>query len=700
MVAQPITRFRRTNPCPICGGGDDMPRGQQKRCSGYLSSDGRFAYCTREEHAGTAALEHTDPPSYRHILEGECRCGQTHLEARDNSEATYDYLDAAGHLLYQVVRLPGKQFRQRRPAPDGSWLWNLHGVTRVLYRLPDVLAAAAVGETIYIVEGEKDVHAIERAGATATCNSGGAGKWQPEYSTALQGATVIVIADNDKPGRDHAHRIQQTIPTARIVTAAAGKDVSDHLAAGHTLDTLLPLLVDPQDNAPEPEEPPTAFEDLDNAKRLIAKHGNSLHYVKPWDRWLYWSPPVWREDTICHTEALAQETTDQLLQEAIQVPDEKLRARMLREIQAAKRSSRIAGVLRQARARPGVPIEPDQVDADTNAFNVQNGTINLQTLQRHPHDPAALITKSSPADHNQNAQSPQWNTFLQRVLPDPATREFLQRAVGYSLLGGNPDQILLILYGSGANGKSTFLEITRTLFGDYGQQAPPETFLAKNEGIPNDVARLRGARFVAAVEIGEGRRLNEPLIKRMTGGDTMTARFMRQEFFEFQPQFTPWLATNHKPEIHGTDEAIWRRIRLVPFTETIPPAERDGNLKDKLRTELPGILNWALDGCHAYQQDGLAEPETVKAATAEYRADQDDIGAFITDTCQEGPTQRCLASDLYNAYREWTKTNGTDPMTAQSLGRRLTERGYTRNRDRLGRGWQGIDCTGSTERLI
>ena len=206
--------------------------------------------------------------------------------------------------------------------------------------------------------------------------------------------------------------------------------------------------------------------------------------------------------------------------------------------------------------------------------------------------------------------------------------------------------------------------------------------------------------MVAAVETSEGRRLNEPLIKRMTGGDTITARFLRAEYFEFQPQFTPWLATNHKPEIRGTDEGIWRRIRLVPFTETIPESERDPKLPDRLRNELPGILNWAIDGCLAWQNDGLNTPTSITNATLDYREDSDVLGPFIADHCVEEPAARTLAGPLYDRYREWAKAAGLEPITSQSLGRKLSERGHRKTKDRAGRGWLGIGLQDGDETLL
>lgn len=220
-----------------------MPRGQGRRCSGYLSSDGRFAYCTREEHAGQAMLEQTDPPSYRHILEGDCRCGAVHAMATFIEPITYDYHDEDNRLLYQVVREPNKQFKQRRPDGNGGWVWNLQNTRRVLYHLPFILEAVEAGGPIYIVEGEKDVHAVEKTKNWATCNPGGAGKWRSEYGDVVAGAKVIIVADKDEPGLAHARQIAETLPaaTTTIVQAKTGKDVSDHLAAGHTLAELIPI---------------------------------------------------------------------------------------------------------------------------------------------------------------------------------------------------------------------------------------------------------------------------------------------------------------------------------------------------------------------------------------------------------------------------------------------------------------------------
>lgn len=344
-----------------------------------------------------------------------------------------------------------------------------------------------------------------------------------------------------------------------------------------------------------------------------------------------------------------------------------------------------------ATSEVGIPVRPDDLDADPWLFNVQNGTIDLHTSTLRPHDRVDLITKLAPVVYDPTAACPTFDAFLARILPSESLRKFVQRAFGLSMTGDTREDVIFINYGNGSNGKTTLMQTLQAVFGDYALQTSSETLMVKrNEGVPNDVAALKGARLVAASEAEEGKRLAESLIKSLTGGDKISARFMRAEWFEFDPTFKIWLSTNHKPVVRGTDIGIWRRLRLIPFEVTIPDAERDETLPEKLRAELPGILNWALAGCRDWLARGLGLPEEVKRATQAYRDEMDVLARFIEDCCVEHKNAFVAAASIYGAYRTWTEDNGERPETQTGFGKRLRERGFSDER-RLGkRGWSGM----------
>ena len=644
------------------------------------------------------------------IAQSEKTYGPTHPRySGSDPTAVYYYLDEVGVTLYIVCRYQlakGKTFRQYRPNDDGGWIANLDGVRRVLYRLPEVLAhlQANTHEPLYIVEGEKDVHAVENAGGIATTCPMGAGKWTDDYSELLQGARlVVIVADCDDIGRKHAATVRASLAqvgvTAEIVQAATGKDAADHLDdPGQSLATFVPLVLHevPTLGQGKRKYNPT---DLGNAERLIASHGQDLHYVYPWSRWLVWTGSRWESDESGEAERRLKDTLRQLFVDASEINSDDERKALVRHVLASEKAGSIRGALELARSEPGVPIKPDQLDANPMILNVLNGKIDLTTgawnvRQLRPHDRGDLISKLAPVTFDLAATAPRWLAFLETILPDPEVRAFVQRFAGYCLTGSTVEQVLAIFWGRGANGKSTFIEALRFVLGDYGQQAPAETFTERRgDSIPNDVARIRGARLVAATELAENRRLNEALVKRMTGGDTMVARFMRAEFFEFEMLAKVIIATNHKPEIRGTDEAIWRRIRLVPFTVTIPEAERDHQLAETLRAEAAGILNWCVTGCLAWQEHGLGAPEAVMTATSDYRADQDVLGQFLDDCCTIDGNAVTKAGELLNAYGYWRMENGGDELTAKEFGLRLADRGFVSGRTNTGRTWKGVAIT-------
>jgi putative DNA primase/helicase len=439
--------------------------------------------------------------------------------------------------------------------------------------------------------------------------------------------------------------------------------------------------------------------DVGTAQRLVDRHGIDLHYLYAWNKWLVWNGQAWEFDETGEAERRLKETLRATAADLAEVNDDKRRKELMRYLLDAERASRIRGALELARSEPGIAIHHEHLDANPLLFNVANATLNLSADGPRAQQRDDLITKIAPVDFDIDAKAPLWDSFLQRIFPDAALRAYVARLVGYCLTGETGEQVLPIGYGSGANGKSTFIETIRALFGDYAMQCPPETFLERRESIPNDVARLRGSRLAIATEFSEGKRLNEALVKRMTGGDKIVARFMRAEFFEFTPTFKVWLITNHMPEVRGTDDAIWRRIRLIPFTVTIPADERDPHLSAKLREELAGILNWAIRGYLDWRKHGLDTPEAVTDATDRYREDSDVIGNFLADCCTtDNADAWTKAGLLYDRYVRWTHDNGGElPVTSTAFGKRLADR-FEKKRTGDARGWKGIALIGGDDR--
>ena len=451
----------------------------------------------------------------------------------------------------------------------------------------------------------------------------------------------------------------------------------------------------PKTDRPEPYH----LTDMGNAERLIARHGADLHWCKPWGKWLTWDGRRWAVDDTEQVAQRAKETVRAIYAEASQGEDAKARSAIAKHAIGSEAERRVNAMIGLAASEPGVPVLPAELDADPWALNLQNGTLDLKTGAFRPHRRADMLTKVAPVDFDQDAECPLWLAFLDRVMRgNEALIDFLQRAVGYSLTGDTSEQVFLILHGTGSNGKTTFLESLRALLGDdYATRTPTETLLLAqrhNGGPTPELAQLRGARLVTSTEAEEGRRLAEARIKELTGGDTIAARPMYRDPVQFQPVFKLWLGTNHKPVIRGTDLAIWRRIRLIPFTVTIPAHEQDRRLADKLREELPGILQWALIGCAMWLRDGLGAPSEVTAATEEYRNEMDVIGAFLDDRCELGDSHKARAGALHKAYREWCEEQGERPVSGRAFADRLQERGFDKYRDRRGATYMGLSLVG------
>ncbi len=627
----------------------------------------------------------------------------------------YSYTDENNDPLFEVLRTDEpngkKKITQRRPDGRGGWHYNLKDTRRVLYNLPDVIRAG----TVIVVEGEKCADAVAAAlkaaglygDIVATTNPQGAGKWLRDYAQALAAKTVIVLPDNDDPGRNHAAQVLQSLHgTAEAVKLVQlpdlleKGDVYDWLHKGRSIDELLQLIEaapewEPQITTPAtPQFQPTLFifnlTDLGNAERLVQRHGADLRYCYPWNKWVVWDGRRWTTDNTGEIKRRAKETVRSIYAEAASAEDDNKRRDIAKHAKASEATARITALIELAAS--SLPILPEDLDADPLLLNCENGTLNLRTAELQPHRRDHFITKLVPVEYDTSAICPRWNDFLHQITGGKVQLiGFLQRAIGYALTGDTREQALLILHGPGANGKSTLIETLMILLADYAQQTPTDTLLMKKAGaVNNDLADLRGARLVAAVEADEGRRLSEALVKQLTGGDQVTARRLYENSFTFRPQFKIFLATNHKPIIRGTDNAIWRRIRLVPFDVTIPPAQQDKTLPAKLRAELAGILAWAVRGCLEWQRDGLGLPEEVKAATEDYRAEMDVLADFLSECCTATPEAETKSQSLYEAYEKWCKQSGEQALSQKLFALRLNERGLEKRRKTRGVFWQGV----------
>ena len=418
--------------------------------------------------------------------------------------------------------------------------------------------------------------------------------------------------------------------------------------------------------------------DLGNARRLVAQYGRGIRYCPPWRSWLVWHSGRWARDRDGKALRLAKSAIAGIYGEAGRAAQREDRTKIAAWARTSEAENRIRAMLGVAESEAGIPVLPDNLDSNPDLLAVGNGTLDLLTGELREPDPSDLITRGSAVRYEPDAECPRWEGFCEEIFDgDLELIQFLQRFLGYTLTGSTREQVLLVLHGTGCNGKSTLVETAKLLLGDLAATAAFETFarVRGGRGPRNDLARLHRARMVVASESSAGRRLDEATLKQLTGSDTVAARFLYGEHFEFVPSFKLWLVTNHRPRVDGGDDAIWRRLRLVPFEVSFRGRE-DRHLVDELDLELPGILRWAVEGCLAWREHGLGEPEAVKVATEQYREDEDVLGAFLAERCA---TQgEVAASDLRSAYEEFCEELGERPMSANVLGRELAKRGIRR----------------------
>lgn len=611
--------------------------------------------------------------------------------------AQWKYTDAAGQVLAVVSRYdPPERRKEFRPwdarlrkmaAPDPRPLYNQPGIAR--------------SQQVILVEGEKCAQSLIDLGVCATTAMHGAKApvnktdWTP-----LLGKMVLIWPDRDKPGWEYATLAGQAVLSAGATschilyppeTAPEGWDAADAIAEGFDVANFLAhgarLQLHDIDLELEIEAKARGENSVSETEDALALAFTQYYhldwrYVATWGRWLFWDGQRWRaEETLAATDLIRQVCR----QAALRASSSKTAAKLAS-------SSTVGGVERLTRADRRHAATTGEWDADPWLLNTPAGVLDLKTGAQRLHDRADRMTKITTA--SPGGDCPIWRQFLHEVTGgDVDLQNYLQRTVGYALTGSTQEHALFFLYGTGANGKSVFVNTLATILGDYATNAPMETFMETHaDRHPTDLASLRGARFVAAIETEQGRRWAESKVKNLTGGDKISARFMRQDFFEFFPQFKLFVAGNHKPAIRNIDEAMKRRLHLIPFTITVPPERRDKHLQQKLLAERDGILAWAVQGCLAWQRHGrLDPPQQVLDATEEYFEAEDALGRWLEERCVRYPNAHSLTGELFADWKQWADSSGEFVGSQRRFSDLLITRGLEKWRNGSGvRGFRGI----------
>jgi len=654
-------------------------------------------------------------------------------------DSVWIYYDSDGltplHRTCKTIN-PRKFWQEYYDPATKKWYMGLtppngKKVKLVLYNLKKILDHP--DKTIFILEGEKACDRFTNdLGLLATTSPMGAGNWNPEFNKYLKGRKVVAIPDNDDPGEKHVIKIADSnmgnCKSFKIIHFAglSEKEDSDDwldkiedievegrkLTKGEILQELKNYTDSEEEYIPDKHEPKKFKEkgevkiipegdfrptDLWNSESFCKKWEGQLLYCKMWNSWLVYREGKWQEDHRNETQELAKRVIMGYYRQASEIIEDKAR-KILVDYARRSESQRAIRAMTEL-AASAMPVIPDNFDQNPYILNLKNGTIDLKTLEFRGHKAEDMLTKIAGVSYKLGADCPKWLAFLDKIFEGKGDLiEYIKTSLGYSLTGDIGEQCLFILYGIGFNGKSTFINTIQEILGDYAISTPFETFLSRRgEHIPNDLARMKGARFVTAMEAGEGRKFNEAILKIITGRDKITARFLRQEYFEFYANFKLWLATNHKPTVREFSPAYWGRIKLIPFRVIIPEEERIPQYEDILLGEKEGIFNWILGGYKKWKEEKLKTPDEIKEATEEYKSSMDVVAEFIEQCCMESHRVKIATKDLYKVYKNWCDESGEEPVNKKSLGRRLAERGYKSTRVKRERGWGGIDLKDSAK---
>jgi len=431
------------------------------------------------------------------------------------------------------------------------------------------------------------------------------------------------------------------------------------------------------------------FTELQLADRVVRRFGDRLRYCGSLGGWYIWTGTHWAADESEKARESVKRVAYDLAAEAAESLD-------VGKFKQAKRAGSAAGVraiLELARSTPGIVFTPEDADRDPWALNVVNGTLDLRTGQLRAHDPDDLITRCCAVEYDPGAPAPIFDKFLREIQPSQEIRDYLGRVFGYAASGVIREHALAVLWGPGANGKSVLADVVTHVLGDYAKPGPSSLIVhdGKHTPHPTDVASCHGSRLVVVHETKRGASFDASKVKLLTGGDKLTARHMRQDFFVFEPTHTLVMLSNYKPEADANDAALWRRVQLVPFDVVIPDEKQDRELADKIKaSEAPGVLRWIVEGALQWQRQGLNPPETVKRQTADYRAAEDVVGQFIEERCVKLPSAKASGGNLYAAFKKFCEDEGVKAVRGNDFSAEIQARGFRKVKTNRGVVYHGI----------
>lgn len=753
-ISCPLGRHKDKNPsfsifddarafrCHSCGQGGDVieletalnggDRGQAIRtlteCIGNGSQpDSKPATKKRK---GSKVHETADSAASAVVWSLKKNTGREWIETRRDI-----YNDDAGDRVAAVLRLdradgakddqgkPLKEYRPIRVVQEGWQIGDPEGLWP-LFNLPEILQT---DDSVYISEGEPAACAGADIGLTSTTSAHGAQSAAKSDWAAMSGRDTVILPDNDSGGKKYTEKVAELVQAAgarsikilslpdlppkgdlvQFIEARSDK-TPEEIRNGikrlaEAAETWSPP---PQEETPDESSPATneLCTDLSNAERFATQHKGSVLFDVRVGKWRVWDGSRWANDSTGKVMRLAHKTARSILVEASKAADKTDMSDLTKWALRSQSRERLQAMIDIARYLEPLVIEPKQWDRDGWLFNCLNGTINLKTGELYKHKRDQCITRRSPIAYDPDAVSEIWDRCLNDALDDADAIAFLQRASGYSLTADYSEEKLFLVLGPEATGKSTVMEALRAAMGDYAVTSDFDAFIKRqgDPGIRNDIARLAGSRMVCASESEDGKHLAEAVVKRLTGGDTITARFMRQEFFEFEPTFKIWLAANHAPRVRDDDSAMWRRIMRVPFERTIPKGKRDPDMKKHLKDPKsggPAVLAWMVKGCLAWQEEGLGSADLVDAATTAYRDGMNPLGAFFEDRCVFHTDAYVMANELREAYEAYARESGVKEkyfLSPNGFAERLRAKGCEPARTHKGRIWGGIELERDT----